>query len=82
MIGKKQSIKEAKHTIRLVMIALVFVIGISLLFFIVSALTGTGVNKKEKKKNTPVETENNKIELYTSPTGSADKIPTVKEEEG
>lgn len=58
MIGKKTPIKEAKHNIRLLIIATILTIGLSLLFFIISAISGTGEKKTTKKDDdTKFETE-------------------------
>lgn len=66
MIGKKLTVKETNQKVKLLLIAGAIVIGVSLLFFLISTLTKSGVNTEEikKKKDKPKETEGNDIVLY------------------
>lgn len=82
MIGKKTPIKETKHNIRLLIIATLVTITLTLLFFIISAISGSGVKKKEAKhEDAPFETEadivlfNPNKDATTAPSGET--FPTV-----
>lgn len=66
MIGKKLTVKETNHKVKLLLVAGAIVIGVSLLFFLISSISKTGVDTEEIKKNKekPKETEGNDIVLY------------------
>jgi len=82
MIGKKTPIKETKHNIRLLIIATLVTITLSLLFFIISALSDSGVKKiKTVDADVTFETEadivlfNPNTDATTAPIGET--YPTV-----
>lgn len=66
MIGKKLTVKETNHKVKLLLVAGAIAIGVSLLFFLISSISKTGVDTEEIKKNKekPKETEGNDIVLY------------------
>lgn len=83
MIGKKTSFSETKHNIRLLIISIFLVIALTLFFFIISAVTGTGVKKQSKSKQEKVEqTYDTEPEIVIFNPGQAteatgEQIPTV-----
>ncbi len=66
MIGKKLTIKETNHKVRILLVAGAIVISVSILLFLISWITKSGVDTEEVKKNKEQTkaTEGNDIVLY------------------
>lgn len=66
MIGKKLTIKETNHKVKLLLIAGGITITVSILLFLISSISNTGVDTDaaKKKKETVKATEGNDIVLY------------------
>ena len=76
MLGKQLSAKETSHKVKILFVAAGFVIFLSILFCLISMITGTGV---QKKAETTKATEDAHIVLWSeaSENEKGETFPTA-----